>query len=128
MKGVFKMEVYEAKKHWWFWVPYILFSLIFIWTFIIPIWLLLWALLRWKLDKIEIKDDVLYSRMGIICIDKKTIPLNKISFVTEKSDIISEWLGYSCIQVNSSAYGKAIEYPCIANSTEFVNIINNYQK
>lgn len=122
------MEVYSAKKHWWFWVPPILVSLVFIWTLIVPIWVMLYAFFRWKLDKIEIKDGCLYSRMGIIFIDKKTIPLDKISFVTEKSDIISELLKFACIQVNSSAFGKDIEYPCIANPTKFVDYINNYKK
>lgn len=122
------METYVAKKHWYFWVPYILMSVLFIWTIIIPIWLMLWALLRWNLDKIEIKEGCLYSRTGIIVIDKKTIPLEKISFVTEKSDIISESLKFACIQINSSAFGKAIQYPCIANPAEFIKFINDYKK
>lgn len=122
------MQTYEAKKHWWFWVPPVTISLIFLITLIVPIWVMLWAVLRWKLDKIEIKDGCLYSRMGIIFIDKKTIPLEQISFVSEKSDIISQWLGFSCIQVNSSAFGKAIEYPCIANPSEFIKVINEYKK
>lgn len=122
------METYEAKKHWWFWMPPVFVSLVFIWTVIIPIWYLLWAFLRWKLDKIEIKDGCLQSRMGIIVIDKKTVPLEQISFVSEKQDIISQLLGFACIQVNSSAFGKAIEYPCIANPSEFVKFINDNKK
>jgi membrane protein YdbS with pleckstrin-like domain len=118
------METYVAKKHWWFWVPYITLSILFIWTLIIPIWLILWAFFRWKLDKIEIKDGCLCSRLGIIIIDKKTIPLEKISFVSEKQDIISEMLGFACVQIQSSADSNAIIYPCIANSAEFVKKIN----
>lgn len=118
------MQTYEAKKHWWFWVPYITLSILFVWTLILPLWLIIWAFLRWKLDKIEIKEGCLYSRMGVIFIDKKTIPLEQISFVNEKTDIISELLGFGCIQVNSSAFGKAIEYPCIAKSSEFIKFIN----
>lgn len=115
---------YKAEKHWWFWVPYVIFTLLLCWTIIIPIWLILWGLLRWKLDKIEIKDGNLYSRMGIIFIDKKTIPLDKISFITEKTDIISEWLKFGAIQINSSAFGKAIEYPCIKNPQGFIDFFN----
>ena len=122
------METYEAKKHWFFWVPPVVVSLVFIWTIIIPIWYLLWAFLRWKLDKIEVKDGCLQSRIGILVIDKKTIPLEQISFVTEKQDIISQLLGFACIQVNSSAFGKAVEYPCIANPSEFVKFINDSKK
>ena len=118
------METYVAKKHWWFWVPYITLSILFIWTLIIPIWLILWAFFRWKLDKIEIKDGCLCSRLGIIIIDKKTIPLEKISFVSEKQDIISEMLGFACVQIQSYADSNAIIYPCIANSAEFVKKIN----
>ncbi|MBS5801493.1 MAG: PH domain-containing protein [Brachyspira sp.] len=122
------METYEAKKHWWFWTVPAFISILFIWTLIIPIWAMLWAILRWNLDKIEIKDGCLYSRMGIIFIDKKTIPLEQISFVSEKADIISQWLGFACVQVNSSAFGKAIEYPCIAKPSEFIRFINEHKK
>lgn len=122
------MENYIAKKHWWFWMAPIVVSLIFLITLIIPIWVMLWAVLRWKLDKIEIKEGCLYSRMGVLFIDKKTIPLEQISFVSEKSDIISQWLGFSCIQVNSSAFGKAIEYPCIAEPSKFIEVINQNKK
>mgnify|MGYP007065376858 FL=1 len=122
------MENYIAKKHWWFWVAPALVSILFLFTLIIPIWVMLWAILRWNLDKIEVRDGALYSRMGIIFIDKKTIPIEQISFVSEKTDIISQWLGFSCIQVNSSAFGKAIEYPCIANPSEFIKYINDYKK
>lgn len=122
------METYEAKKHWWFWVAPTLTSLILLITIIVPIWVMLYATLRWYLDKIIIKDGCLYSRMGVIFIDKKTIPLEQISFVSEKTNIISQWLGFSCIQVNSSAFGKAIEYPCIANPAEFIKVINDYKK
>ncbi|MBS6552951.1 MAG: hypothetical protein KH321_03295 [Clostridium sp.] len=122
------METYIARKHWWFWVAPIFISLVFLITLIVPIWVMIAAFLRWKFDKIEIKDGCLISRMGIVFIDKKTIPLEQISFVSEKGDIISQWLGFSCIQVNSSAFGKAIEYPCIANPGEFIKVINDYKK
>ena len=122
------MENYIAKKHWWFWVTPALVSILFLFTLIIPIWVMLYAILRWNLDKLEIKDGCLYSRMGIIFIDKKTIPLEQISFVSEKTEIISQWLGFSCIQVNSSDFGKAIEYPCIANPSEFIKFINEHKK
>ena len=121
-------NVYVAKKHWWFWVAPITFSILFLFTIIIPAWIMIYTVLRWKLDKIEIKDGCLYSRIGVIFIDKKSIPLEQISFVSEKTDIISQWLGFSCIQVNSSAFGKAIEYPCIANPAEFIQFINDYKK
>lgn len=122
------METYEAKKHWWFWVLPVGVSLLTVWTIIIPIWYLLWAFLRWKLDKIVIKDGCLQSKMGIIFIDKKTVPLEQISFVSEKQDIISQLLGFACIEINSSAFGKAIEYPCIANPSKFVQFINDTKK
>lgn len=125
---------YVAKKHWWFWILPISYSLIFlllatIWQgmLLFIVWIMIWAILRWKFDKIEMKEGCLYSKMGIIFIDKKTIPLEQISFVSEKMDIISQLLGFACIQVNSSAYGKAIEYPCIANSSEFVKTFNEFK-
>lgn len=122
------METYEAKKHWWFWVPPVTISLIFLITLIIPIWVMLWAILRWNLDKIEIKDGCLYSRMGIIFIDKKTIPLEQISMVSEKTDIIAQWLGFGTIEVQSSAFGKTISYPWINNPAEFIKRVNDYKK
>jgi uncharacterized membrane protein YdbT with pleckstrin-like domain len=122
------METYEAKKHWWFWVPPVTISIIFLITLIIPIWIMLWAILRWNLDKIEIKDGCLYSRMGVIFIDKKTIPLEQISMVSEKADIISQWLGFGTIEVQSSAFGKAISYPWIKNPAEFIKVVNDYKK
>ena len=122
------METYEAKKHWWFWVPPVTNSLIFLITLILPIWVMLWAILRWNLDKIEIKDGCLYSRMGIIFIDKKTIPLEQISMVSEKTDIIAQWLGFGTIEVQSSAFGKTISYPWINNPAEFIKRVNDYKK
>lgn len=119
---------YIAKKHWWFWVAPVIISLIFLFTLIIPVWVMLWAILRWNLDKIEIKEGCLYSRMGVIFIDKKTVPLEQISFVSEKTDIISQWLGFSCIQINSSAFAKSIDYPFIANPSEFISTINEYRQ
>lgn len=121
-------NVYVAKKHWWFWMPYIFISLLLLFTIIIPLWLLIWAALRWKLDKIKIKDGCLYSREGVIFINKKTIPLEQISLVSEKSDILSEWLGFGVIEIQSSAFGKSINYPCIANPAEFIQFINDYKK
>ena len=93
--------MYTAKKHWWFWIPYIFLSILFCWTIIIPIWLIIWAVLRWKLDKLEIKDGCLYSRTGILNIDKKSIPLEKISIINIKSDIISEALNFGQIEVKN---------------------------
>jgi|GEM_PF-5570886 len=122
------MESYVAKKHWWFWVGPCILSLILIFTVIAPIIILGFAFLRWKLDVIEVKDGCLYSRLGIIFIDKKTIPLEQISFVTEKTDILSQWLGFGTIQVQSSAFAKAIEYSCIEKPQNMIKYINEHKK
>lgn len=122
------MEKFEVKKHWWFWVAPVIWSLIFSFTIILPIVFLGFAFLRWKLDKIEIKEGCLCSRLGMIFIDKKTIPLEQISFIGEKTDIIAQWLGFGNIQVQSSAYAKAIEYPCIANPQNMIKYVNEHKK
>ena len=119
------MEKYEAKKHWWHWVSPIFWSILLCWTIIFPIIILLYAFLRWKLDKIEVKEGCLYSRLGIIFIDKKTIPLEQISYIGESTNLIAQWLGFGDIQVQCSAFAKAIEYPCIINAQELIKIIND---
>lgn len=136
------MKSYEAKKHWWSWLLPVSIALIItllilpvslsevygLFLYIIPILIILWPALRWKLDKIEIKDGCLYSRMGVIFIDKKLIPLEQISFVTEKMNIFSQFLGFGSIIIQSSAFAKAIDYPYISNPSEFVQAINEAKK
>ena len=121
------MENYKAEKHWYFWMPGIFMSIILCFTIIIPIFILFWTWLRWKLDVLEIKDGCLYSRMGVICIDKKTIPLEQISFISVKTDVLSEAMKFGCIQVQSSAFAKAIQYPCIKNPDELINFVNAHK-
>ena len=94
---------------------------------IVPILIFGITYLRWELDKIEVKDGCLYSRIGVISIDKKSIPLEQISFIGETTDIISQWIGFGNIQVQSSAFAKAIEYSCIANPQGLVKYVNEYK-
>lgn len=119
-----KFDTYEAKKHWAIWLNPVVFSILFIWTIIIPIILLGWTALRWKLDKIEYKDGCLYSRIGVIFIDKKAIPLERISMVSEKTDIIAELLGFGNLVVQSSASDSTIVYSCIKKPAEFISFLN----
>lgn len=83
-----------------------------------------YALLRYKLDKIEIVNDTLYSRFGVFNVDIKTIPLNKISMVSVKKDLIGSMLGYSTIEVQSSALDSSISYSFIEEAESVVNEIN----
>lgn len=83
-----------------------------------------YALLRYKLDKIEIVNDTLYSRFGVFNVDIKTIPLNKISMVSIKKDLIGSMLGYSTIEVQSSALDSSISYSFIEEAESVVNEIN----
>lgn len=83
-----------------------------------------YALLRYKLDKIEIVNDTLYSRFGVFNVDIKTIPLNKISMVSIKKDLIGSMLGYSTIEVQSSALDSSISYSFIKEAESVVNEIN----
>lgn len=122
------MNSYLVKKHWWFWVGPVVWSLILCPIIFPPIIILTIAFLRWKLDKIEVKDGCLYSRIGIIHIDKKTIPLDKISFITEKTNIIAQCFGFGTIQIQSSAFAKDISYDCVSNPSEFVQFVNNVKK
>lgn len=85
---------------------------------------LIWAFLRFKLDKIEIKNGQLYSRIGLINIDTKTIALNKISMVSAKKNLITMLFDFGTIEIQSSAINSTITYPYIANITQIVNIIN----
>lgn len=134
------MIKYEVKKHWLFWGSPVLFSCIllaFVWplflfptTFLVAALIILipftWASLRWKLDIIQIKEDCLYSRIGVIFIDEKNIPLEQISFISQHKNIISSLLKCSDIQIQSSALGNnnIIQYRDIANAEEFISIIN----
>ena len=121
------MESLEIKKHWWYWVSPIFWSVVLCWTIIAPLIYLPYAFLRWKLDKIEIKDGCLCSRLGIISIDKKTIPLDQISYIGEKTNIIAQSLGFGDIQVQCSAFAEAIAYPCIANAQELIQYVNEFK-
>ncbi len=117
-------ETYIAEKHWFFWVMPVIVSLLTIITVILPIFIMGWATLRWKLDKIEYKNGCLYSRLGVIFIDKKAIPLEKISVVSEKTDIISELLGFGSLVVQSSAMDSTITYTFIQKPTNFIEFLN----
>lgn len=121
-------NTFIAKKHGYFWAPSVFFSILLCFTVIIPIFILLWTFLRWKLDKLEIRDGCLYSRTGVIFIDKKTIPLEQISFISVKTDIISEMQGFGCIQIQSSAFAKAVEFPCIKKPDELIKFVNDWKK
>lgn len=118
------METYTVEKHWFTFVPPLFWSVILSFTVIMPFIIMFWALLRYKLDKIEVKDGLLCSRIGVIAIDKKTIPLDQISFITVRNDIISEWMGFGCIEVQSSAFAKAISYLYIKNPQGLVDFVN----
>lgn len=122
------MENYIAKKHWFYWVLPSFWAIVTSITIIIPILILLHAYLRWKSDTLEIKDNCICSRTGIIFINKKTIPIEKISFITERTDIISEKLGFGSIQIQSSADLKAILYMWIVNPSEFIKKVNEIKE
>lgn len=128
--GKEKIDNYEyvIQKHWFHWVMPVIWSVIFCWTLIVPFIMLLYTFLRIKLDKIYIKDGCLYSRLGVILIDKKAIPLKQISFITVKADIISEWLKMGCIQIQSSAIASDITYLYIKEPDKMVEFVNNYKK
>lgn len=131
---------FEVKKHWWFWVAPVSIALVIsffivrdnlsidIASFTVPILIILWTGLRWQSDKIEIKDGYLYSQRGLFFIDRKTIPIEQISFVSEKTNIISQSLGFGSIVIQSSAFAKEIDYPYISNPGEFVKAINEAKK
>lgn len=119
------MENYIAKKHWFFWVVPSVISILFIWTIIVPIIVMGWAVLRYKLDVIEYKDGCLYSRLGVLNIDKKAIPIDKISMVSEKTNIIAQLLGFGSLEVQSSAFNSTIIYTCIEKPTDFITFLNN---
>ena len=112
------------QKHWFFFVVPIVIGTLLLPVFGIGLLVYLWAFLRYKFDKVEIKDGQLYSRLGLINIDTKTIPLNKISMVSVKSDIFSELLGFGVIQVQSSAFNSTISYPYIKDAKKAAEIIN----
>lgn len=118
------MEKLEIKKSKWFIYTYIFWGVILLPIFFIGIFVIIWALLRYKFDKIEIDENQLYSRLGLLNIDIKTIPLNKISMVSVKTDIISQLFGFGTIAVQSSAISSTIMYPFIDNASEIVNQIN----
>lgn len=118
------MENLEIKKHWLWWGWFVVFSILTVWSLIFPILILGYAFLRWKLDKIEIVDGILKSREGLICINKKAIPLDKISMVNTNTNFISEMLHAGDLIVQSSAENNAIKYSCIENPEIIVDFIN----
>ena len=118
------MEKLEIKKSKWFIYKFIFLGVILLPILFIGAFVILWALLRYKFDKIEIDENQFYSRLGLLNIDIKTIPLNKISMVSAKTDIISQLLGFGTIEVQSSAMNSTIMYPYIDNVSDVVNKIN----
>lgn len=132
---------YQVKKHWLFWFgpglfsfsfflivfPFIFEPVLFLCFLPIVLFPLLWAFLRWKFDIIGIKNGNFYSRLGIIFIDKKMIPIEQISFISQRQNFISNLLKCSNIEIQSSAIGNnnIIKYSDIANAEEFISIIND---
>lgn len=94
----------------------------------IAIVIILHTLLRWQFDKIEYSDGFLNSRIGIISIDKKSIPLNKISMVSEQTNIIAQLFGFGDILVQSSAASSDIKYKYIDKPQDFVKFMNEKLK
>lgn len=118
------METLEIKKSKWFLFSYIMLGVVLLPLFLIGIFIILFGFLRYKVDKIEIRENQLYSRLGLLNIDIKTIPLDKISMVSVKTDIMSQLFNYGTIVVQSSAVNSTIIYPFIENPTEIVKEIN----
>lgn len=117
------MEKIIIKKSKWFLFSPIVIGILLL-PFIVGIFIIAYGLLRYKFDKIEINDNQFYSRLGLFNIDIKTIPLNKISMVSAKKDIISTLLNYGTIEIQSSAISSKIAYPFIENVNSVVEQIN----
>lgn len=118
------MEEIILKKHWFSLVAPISIGLLLLPVAGLGLLVILWAILRFKFDVIKIDDKQLYSRFGLINIDEKMIPLNKISCINVKSDIISNMLGFGILSIQSSALNSEIMYPFIENASKAVTMIN----
>ncbi len=117
------MEKLIIEKSKWFLFHSIFWGIILL-PFIIGIFFIAYGLLRYKYDKIKIENGTFYSRFGLLNIDTKTIPLNKISMVSVKQDIIARLLNFGTIELQSSANNSTISYPFIKNADEIVKQIN----
>ena len=123
------MNVIRAKKHWLYWfvpisislvITVLIFAAIYIldvnnidglillWLMIIPAIILLCYWLRWHFDTIEVKEGCLYARNGIILIKKEIIPLEKISYLSENTNLIGQLIKCGSLVIKSSADGKEI--------------------
>lgn len=119
------METIEIKKSPIFFVRPILWGTFTLWLLCFGLLVYLWAWGRYKYDKLEIRDNQLYSKFGIFNVDVKTIPLNRISMVSAKTDVISEAFGFGTLQIQSSASNSTISYPYVKDVHKVVEIINN---
>ena len=141
------MKTIRAKKHWLYWfVPvsvsllitflivasiYILHinnidGFVLLWLMMIPTLILFCYWLRWRFDTIEVKDGCLYSRIGILKIKKEIIPLEKISYLSENTNLIGQLIKCGSLVIQSSADGKEIVYPLIYNPSEFIKKVNQF--
>lgn len=139
------MKVIKAEKHWLYWfvpvsissiITLLIFASIYIldknnidglvllWLMIIPAIILFCYWLRWHFDTIEVKDGCLYSRNGIIFIKKEIIPLEKISYLSEETNLIGHIIKCGSLVIQSSADGRKIIYPLIYNPTDFIKKVN----
>lgn len=139
------MKVIRARKHWFYWfVPvsismliaslivaciyildiYNIDGFVLLWLMFIPVVILFCYWLRWQFDKIEVKNGCLYSRIGIILIKKEIIPLDKISYLSENTNLIGQIFKCGSLVIQSSADGKQIVYPLIYNPSEFIKKVN----
>lgn len=124
------MENLTVEKHWFTWFMPSLISIICICTLVlipVAIIIMLYTFLRWKFDKIEFKDGCFYSRIGLIMINRKSIPIEQISFIDIKADFISEAMHMGTIQVQSSAFAKAISYNFIKEPEKITQYVNAYK-
>ena len=139
------MNIIRAKKHWIYWFVPVSVSLlitlfisasiyfldinnidglILLWGMIIPAMILFCYWLRWHFDTIEVKDGCLYSRNGILLIKKEIIPLEKISYLSEETNLIGSLVKCGSLVIQSSADGRKIVYPLIYNPAEFIKKVN----
>lgn len=136
------MEVIKAEKHWAFFVPcffYCIFVLLIMFPFffgiggsiliILPPFLIIaYYVLLYKFEKIEVKENRLCSRTGLINIRQENIPLDKISYLSEEKNILGLIFGFGTITVQSSAVSSTIKYPYIKKPNEFIQKVNDLKQ
>lgn len=86
-----------------------------------------YSILRFKLDKLVVTNKTFYLQQGVVCIERITLPLNKIQSMVVQQGLLGRIMNYGDIVYQSASKTGTSLYKCVVNPHELTNVLNEYQ-